>query len=152
MPSLVGLGDWHERRNRRALNHRAGLVLSSEVGWSVGDRVRHGFVVASITRSLNLPSLIFTPSRCARPVIKRDEHLPRVERWLRGARLALDEARLTKVGDAYLERRAAPAAVNVEEFVVQRRRVYPRSRPQLTSPQRLMRAWKWVNCFRSSFW
>ena len=45
----------------------------------------------------------------AETLIKPDEHLPHVERRPCRARLAFDEARVTQIGDANLERRAAAA-------------------------------------------
>ena len=57
-----------------------------------------------------------TRPRLAR-LIEHDKHLSRVERRLRRAGLAFDEARVAEVCDADLQRRAAAAAVDVEEFV-----------------------------------
>jgi len=51
-----------------------------------------------------------------RALIKRHKHLPLVERRLGRTRIALDEARVTKVGEPDAERRAAAAAVDVEEI------------------------------------
>jgi len=48
---------------------------------------------------------------------KYDKHLPLIERRLGRTRVAFDEARVTKVREADLQRRAEPASVDVEEIV-----------------------------------